>query len=127
MEIRVKNYLICDDADILQINLYRFHGCGIGNILTQEEILYTMIIRLISISKGHSGVSMELLEAITALINKRYLSGNPLQGISRCKRRSYSSILYSPQHLPEKERRSFKESSYLQKKHSWRVDLNLYL
>jgi histidine ammonia-lyase len=75
-----KNYLICDDADILQVNLYRFHGCGIGEILTQEEIFYTLLIRLISISKGHSGVSMELLQAITALIENGIYPAIPSKG-----------------------------------------------
>ncbi|MBN2768636.1 MAG: aromatic amino acid lyase [Campylobacterales bacterium] len=75
-----KNYLVCNDADILQVNLYRFHGCGIGDILSSEEILYTMIIRLISISKGHSGVSMELLEAIVALIENGIYPAIPSKG-----------------------------------------------
>ena len=33
-----KNYLVYEDARTLQVNLYRFHGCGVGDILSEKEI-----------------------------------------------------------------------------------------
>ena len=32
-----KNYLVSEDARILQVNLYRFHGCGVGELLSEKR------------------------------------------------------------------------------------------
>jgi histidine ammonia-lyase len=75
-----KNYLVFEDAKTLQINLYRFHGCGVGEILSEKEIFYIMLVRLISISKGYSGVSMGLLEALLKLLEHGIYPAIPSKG-----------------------------------------------
>jgi histidine ammonia-lyase len=75
-----KNYLVYDDARTLQVNLYRFHGCGVGEILSEKEIFNIVLVRLISISKGYSGVSMELLEALLKLLENGILPAIPSKG-----------------------------------------------
>lgn len=75
-----KNYLVYEDARTLQVNLYRFHGCGVGEILSEKEIFNIVLVRLISISKGYSGVSMELLEALLKLLEHGILPAIPSKG-----------------------------------------------
>lgn len=75
-----KNYLVYDDAKTLQVNLYRFHGCGVGEILDEDEIYNIVLVRLISISKGFSGVSIELLERMAQLLELKILPAIPAKG-----------------------------------------------
>lgn len=75
-----KNYLDFEEAEKLQQNLYRFHGCGLGGLLSIEESRLVVILRLISLSKGISGVSFELLEALETLLAKEIYPAIPSQG-----------------------------------------------
>lgn len=63
-----KNYLTYEQSAILQQNLYRFHGCGVGEPLNHEIARYMVIIRLISLSKGRSGISYALLQRLQLLL-----------------------------------------------------------
>jgi histidine ammonia-lyase len=75
-----KNYLLFEESKILQTNLFRFHGCGVGRNLDEDEAFYMTLIRLISLSKGYSGVSYNLLKRLELLINRRVLPVAPEQG-----------------------------------------------
>jgi len=68
-----KNYLLYDEAKILQINLFRFHGCGVGKNLDEDEAYYMTLIRMISLSKGYSGISYNLLKRLELMLNERIL------------------------------------------------------
>lgn len=75
-----KNYLLYDEAKILQINLFRFHGCGVGKNLDEDEAYYMTLIRMISLSKGYSGISYNLLKRLELMLNERILPVVPEQG-----------------------------------------------
>lgn len=75
-----KNYISYEDAQKLQQNIYRFHGCGVGENLSKEVSKYAVLIRLISLSKGHSGVSYELLQRLHLLLEKDIIPLIPSQG-----------------------------------------------
>jgi len=75
-----KNYLLFEEAKILQTNLFRFHGCGVGKNLDEDEAYYMTLIRMISLSKGYSGVSYNLLQRLELLVNERILPVVPEQG-----------------------------------------------
>jgi len=75
-----KNYLLYDEAKILQINLFRFHGCGVGKNLDEDEAFYMTLIRMISLSKGYSGISYNLLKRLELMVNERILPVVPEQG-----------------------------------------------
>ena len=75
-----KNYLLYDEAKILQINLFRFHGCGVGKNLSEDEAYYMTLIRMISLSKGYSGISYNLLKRLELMVNERILPVVPEQG-----------------------------------------------
>lgn len=65
-----KNYLTYEQSALLQQNLYRFHGCGVGASLSVKTSRYAVLSRLISLSKGKSGISYELLERLELLLEK---------------------------------------------------------
>ncbi|MDR0761434.1 MAG: aromatic amino acid ammonia-lyase [Campylobacteraceae bacterium] len=75
-----KNYLEANEADLLQQNLYRYHGCGVGKLLTPEVSRYALIARLISLSKGYSAVSYELLKRFELLLKHEIYPAIPSQG-----------------------------------------------
>lgn len=75
-----KNYLDFEKAEKLQQNLYRFHGCGLGELLSVEESRFIVTLRLISLSKGVSGISFELLEAMENLLKHEVYPAIPQQG-----------------------------------------------
>lgn len=61
-------------------NLVRFHGCGVGPWLTEEQSAAVLVVRLAGLARGFSGVRMELLTQLCGLINRRILPCIPSQG-----------------------------------------------
>lgn len=61
-------------------NLYTFHGCGTGRNLSAEQTKLVLIIRLISLAKGVSGVRLKLLKQIILLLKKDILPVIPEEG-----------------------------------------------
>ena len=74
------NYVAEQNAYELQKNLYRYHGCGVGPKLDKDVSKYVVLIRLISLSKGNSGVSFELLERLEMLLTYDIIPLIPSQG-----------------------------------------------
>jgi len=64
----------------LPIHLTRFHGCGTGRVLSVEAARAVMVARLASLCRGYSGVSMPLLELLTAFIDKNVVPMIPEEG-----------------------------------------------
>ena len=75
-----KNYSAFEEAKELQKNLFRFHGCGVGDFLSPEECKRILLIRLSSLSKGFSGVTVDLLERMAMLYNMDIIPRIPSQG-----------------------------------------------
>lgn len=75
-----KNYLDYKDTATLQKNLYRFHGCGVGPILSEKVSRYALISRMVSLSKGYSAISYELLERFELLLEHKIYPAIPSQG-----------------------------------------------
>lgn len=61
-------------------HLYTFHGCGLGAYLTPEQTRAVIATRLASLCKGFSGVSVELLEQMTRLLDHGILPRIPSEG-----------------------------------------------
>jgi histidine ammonia-lyase len=61
-------------------HLYTYHGCGLGQYLTAEQTRAVMAARLASLSKGYSGVSVELLQQIERLLAADLLPLIPSEG-----------------------------------------------
>ena len=56
-------------VDELPLHLTRFHGCGLGDNLTEQQVKAVLATRLCSLSQGMSGVTHGLLKQIVTLIN----------------------------------------------------------
>jgi len=64
----------------LPLHLTRYHGCGLGEYLDDEQTLAVLVCRLNSLAQGYSGVRWELLEQLAALIRHRVLPFIPAEG-----------------------------------------------
>jgi len=64
----------------LQYNLIRSHAVGMGNPIPQDFVLAAMIVRLNTLVKGYSGVSLDLLQHLSLLINERIIPFVPEHG-----------------------------------------------
>lgn len=61
-------------------HLYTYHGCGLGEYFTPAQTRALMAVRLASLCKGYSGVSVELLEQIVRLLDAGLLPLVPSEG-----------------------------------------------
>jgi len=75
-----QNYAPFEEAQELQKNLYSFHGCGVGDYLSEDVSRIMLTIRMISLSKGKSGISYDLLKRFEMLLQKKIYPVIPSQG-----------------------------------------------
>jgi len=75
-----QNYAAFEEAQELQKNLYSFHGCGVGEYLSENVSKIMVTIRMISLSKGKSGISYDLLKRFELLLAKKIYPLIPSQG-----------------------------------------------
>ncbi len=70
------------DADIeqLQKNLIRSHSMGIGDPFTKDQAKAMMILRANTLSRGHSGVRVDVVEKILEFLNNDIIPIIPQQG-----------------------------------------------
>lgn len=61
-------------------NLYTFHGCGTGRILSIEQARLVLAVRLVSLCQGVSGVRYRLLQQLATLLNKNIIPLIPEEG-----------------------------------------------
>jgi histidine ammonia-lyase len=64
----------------LSRNLLRFHGCGTGVTLTDEEGTAVVAARLASLCRGQSGVRLIVLERLVELLRHRIVPRIPSEG-----------------------------------------------
>src|SRR5437899_2359518 len=58
-----------DALDTLQLNLLRSHAAGVGEPLPVRAVRATIALRANVLAKGFSGIRLETLEALVALVN----------------------------------------------------------
>lgn len=64
----------------LPVHLTRFHGCGLGNYFDEEAGRAILASRIISLSKGYSGVREVLLTTLIDMLNKDVIPAIPQEG-----------------------------------------------
>lgn len=64
----------------LPTQLTRFHGCGMGRLLNREEGRAVLIVRLVSLACGYSGVRHELLQRLVDLLHHDIVPLIPAEG-----------------------------------------------
>lgn len=76
----VKNAVATDYAYVLAKNLPRYHGCGVGPLLDEAESRAVMLVRLVSLATGFSGVRPELLSRMCRLLETGVAPAIPSRG-----------------------------------------------
>ena len=69
-----------DKVNKLQINLLRSHSVGIGEFVNDEIARGTLLLRIVSLSKGHSGVRPQLLRLLEVFFNSGAIPLIPSRG-----------------------------------------------
>ncbi len=64
----------------LQENLVLSHCCGVGEPMPEGEVRAAQVLRLNGLLRGHSGVRLELCEALARLVEKGFVPLVPQQG-----------------------------------------------
>ena len=64
----------------LPIHLTRYHRCGMGRILDDDETRAVLAVRLANLVQGWSGVSLDLVDLLTAMLRHDILPEIPAEG-----------------------------------------------
>ncbi len=75
-EVRISS----DELAHLQENLVRSHAVGVGEDLEDEIVRLIMLMKIVALAEGFSGVRLELVEALCALINNNIYPRIPSRG-----------------------------------------------
>ncbi len=75
-EVRISN----DELAHLQENLVRSHAVGVGEDLEDEIVRLIMLMKVVALAEGCSGVRLELVETLCALINNNIYPRIPSRG-----------------------------------------------
>ena len=76
-----------DALETLQLNLLRSHAAGLGDPLPVRAVRATMALRANVLAKGFSGISVETLDALIALLNHGVHPRVPVARLGRRERR----------------------------------------
>lgn len=69
-----------DKIDILQFNILRSHSVGVGEPFSFYDVRGAILLRINTIIRGNSGVSLETLNALVELLNKKIYPYVPQKG-----------------------------------------------
>ncbi|MCL2565592.1 MAG: histidine ammonia-lyase [Defluviitaleaceae bacterium] len=69
-----------EDIRKLQHNLIESHACGVGELLTEEVVRAMMLLRVKSLSFGHSGIRLSTVEKLVEMLNKNLTPLVPEKG-----------------------------------------------
>ena len=64
----------------LQRNLILSHSCGLGDALPRNTVRMMILLKLIGLGRGHSGVRREVIDALAALLDADAMPLIPSQG-----------------------------------------------
>jgi histidine ammonia-lyase len=64
----------------LQRNLILSHSCGLGDALPRNTVRMMILLKLIGLGRGHSGVRREVIDALAALLDADAMPIIPSQG-----------------------------------------------
>jgi histidine ammonia-lyase len=68
------------ELEQLQLNLIRSHACGVGKPLPYQIVRLAVLLRINSLVSGNSGVRLELVDALLALLNSPVVPWVPEKG-----------------------------------------------
>ncbi len=68
------------DLAKLQINILRSHAVGTGEPISDERARMMLLLRIITLCQGHSGVALTTVEGLIEMFNERVIPWIPEQG-----------------------------------------------
>lgn len=68
------------DLNALQRSIVLSHAAGIGELMSDATVKLIMILKVNSLSRGYSGIRLEVIEALINLINKQIYPCIPVKG-----------------------------------------------
>ncbi|MDP4953178.1 MAG: aromatic amino acid ammonia-lyase, partial [Flavobacteriales bacterium] len=68
-----KNSISGEHLEELQVNLVRSHACGMGEEVPQEVVSWMILLKILGLSKGHSGVQLETVQLLVEFYNRGIL------------------------------------------------------
>lgn len=75
-----KNKFTPEDAALLQKNLIKYHGCGVGPALSASQCRATLLLRIHCLSRGYSGVRPELISHLKTMLKSDVIPWIPSRG-----------------------------------------------
>ncbi len=69
-----------EQTDLIQRNLILSHCCGVGEPLPEKIVFMVMVLKILSLGRGASGVRWKVIEQIEALLEKGVTPIIPAQG-----------------------------------------------
>lgn len=69
-----------NELEILQRNIVLSHAAGVGEYLSDDVVRLILILKINSLAQGYSGVSLELVNALIALLNHQVYPCIPEKG-----------------------------------------------
>ena len=69
-----------DDLAALQKNLVRSHAAGVGDLLPKKIVKLIIVLKIMALSKGLSGVCIEIIERLSDFINHEIFPCIPSKG-----------------------------------------------
>jgi histidine ammonia-lyase len=72
--------IAASERELLQRNIVLSHACGVGELLDDKLVRLIMVLKLTSLLRGYSGVSVDLIDTLQKLINAEVYPCIPAQG-----------------------------------------------
>ncbi|WP_375055876.1 histidine ammonia-lyase [Zobellella sp. DQSA1] len=69
-----------EDLETLQRSLVLSHATGLGDLISDELVRLIMVLKINSLARGYSGIRLEVLEALMALVNHGVYPCIPAKG-----------------------------------------------
>lgn len=69
-----------EEIETLQKNLIRSHSVGVGDYFTKEQSRAILFLRANALSRGHSGIRVEVVEKLLEFLNSDVIPAIPQQG-----------------------------------------------
>ncbi len=69
-----------DEASMLSRKVLLSHTIGVGHFLPEDVVRAALLIRIISLARGYSGVRPEVINTLIAMLNRRVFPAVPSQG-----------------------------------------------
>src|SRR6202161_4065509 len=69
-----------DQLELLQRNLLLSHAAGVGDALPDAVVRLILVLKINALARGHSGITMAVMEALLALLEHEVYPVIPAQG-----------------------------------------------